>query len=36
MEIKNKQFFVQNGKLYILYPYGNSLATSEMDIVIIK
>ncbi len=30
-----KQFFVQNGKLYILYPYGNSLATSEMDIVII-
>ena len=30
-----KQFFVQNGNLYILYPYGNSLATSEMDIVII-
>ena len=30
-----KQFFVQNGKVYILYPYGNSLATSEMDIVII-
>ena len=31
----SKQFFVLNGKLYIVYAYGNSLQTSEMDLVII-
>ena len=30
-----KQFFIKNGKLYIIYPYGNTTATTEMDIVII-
>lgn len=30
-----KQFFIKNGKLYIIYPYGNITATTEMDIVII-
>ncbi len=30
-----KNFFVKNNKIYIIYPYGNTLATSEMDIVII-
>ena len=35
-KIKNtKQFFIKNGKLYIIYPYGNTTATTEMDIVII-
>ena len=35
-EIKNtKQFFIKNGKLYIMYPYGNDAITSEMDFVII-
>lgn len=31
----SKQFFTLNGKLYIVYAYGNSLQTSEMDLVII-
>ena len=30
-----KNFFVKNNKIYIIYPYGNTSATSEMDIVII-
>lgn len=30
-----KNFFVKNNKTYIIYPYGNTSATSEMDIVII-
>ena len=30
-----KQFFIKNGKLDIIYPYGNTTATTEMDIVII-
>lgn len=35
-KIKNtKNFFVKNNKIYIIYPYGNTSATSEMDIVII-
>ena len=25
-----KQFFIKNGKLYIIYPYGNTTATTEM------
>lgn len=31
----SKQFFILNGKLYIVYAYGNSLQTSEMDLIII-
>lgn len=30
------EYFMNNGHLYIIYPYGNSNNTSEMDIVIIK
>ena len=30
-----KFFNAKNNKIYIIYPYGNTLATSEMDIVII-
>ena len=30
-----KQFFMKDGKLYVVYPYGNNSVTSEMDIVII-
>ena len=30
-----KNFFVKNNKIYIIYPYGNTSATSEMVIVII-
>ena len=30
-----KNFFVKNNKIYIIYPYGNTSATSEIDIVII-
>lgn len=30
-----KQFFMKDGKIYVVYPYGNNSATSEMDIVII-
>ena len=30
-----KNFFVKINKIYIIYPYGNTSATSEMDIVII-
>ena len=26
-----KNFFVKNNKIYIIYPYGNTSATSEMD-----
>lgn len=31
----SKQFFTLNGKLYIVYAYGNSSLTSEMDLIII-
>ena len=32
-----KEFFIgDNGKLYIVYAYGNSEYTSEMDIVIFE
>lgn len=31
----SKQFFTLNGKLYIVYAYGNSSQTSEMDLIII-
>lgn len=31
----SKQFFILNGKLYIVYAYGNSEQTSEMDLIII-
>ncbi len=34
LKIQNN-FFKKNGKLYIIYPYGNTTATTEMDIVII-
>lgn len=30
-----KQFFMKDGKIYVVYPYGNNSVTSEMDIVII-
>ena len=29
------EYFMKNGKLYIIYPYGNKNKTSEMDLVII-
>ena len=29
------EFFVKDGKIYIIYPYGNNDLTSEMDLVII-
>ena len=28
-------FFIKDGRLYIIYPYGNESVTSEMDLVII-
>ena len=28
-------FFIKDGRLYIIYPYGNEAVTSEMDLVII-
>ncbi len=31
----SKQFFILNGKLYIVYAYGNFEQTSEMDLIII-
>lgn len=32
-----KTFFIgENGYLYVIYPYGNKEATSEMDIIILK
>ncbi len=31
----SKQFFVRNGKLHIIYSYGNESLTSEMDFVIL-
>ena len=35
-KIENSQeFFVKNGKIYIIYAYGNENITSEMDLVII-
>ena len=30
-----EEFFMYNGKIYIIYAYGNTNSTSEMDIVII-
>lgn len=30
-----KDFFIKNGKIYIIYAYGNENLTSEMDLVII-
>lgn len=32
---QSKEFFIKNGKLYIVYAYGNKNSTSEMDLVII-
>lgn len=29
------EFFIKDGKIYIIYPYGNNDLTSEMDLVII-
>ena len=29
-------FFGENANLYVLYPYGNTSETSEMDIIILK
>ena len=31
----SEEFFVKNGKIYIIYAYGNENITSEMDLVII-
>ena len=31
----SKEFFVKNGKIYIVYAYGNENLTSEMDLVIV-
>lgn len=31
----SKQFFILKGKLYVVYAYGNSEQTSEMDLIII-
>ena len=31
----SNQFFIKNGKLYIVYSYGNDFLTSEMDFVIL-
>ena len=31
----SKQFFMRNGKLHIIYSYGNNSLTSEMDFVIL-
>ncbi len=36
VENANYFFLGENGYLYIVYPYGNKEATSEMDLVIIK
>ena len=30
----SKEFFVKDGKIYIIYAYGNENLTSEMDLVI--
>ena len=32
---QSKEFFIKDGKLYIVYAYGNKNSTSEMDLVII-
>ena len=35
-KVKNsKEFFLLNGKIYVIYAYGNDNLTSEMDLVII-
>ena len=31
----SKEFFIRNGKLHIIYSYGNNSSTSEMDFVIL-
>ena len=37
-KVENAKYFFlgEKGYLYIVYPYGNKEATSEMDLVIIK
>lgn len=31
----SKQFFMNNGKLHIVYAYGNDVTTSELDLIVI-